>query len=198
MADYEMIRNKVNLLTLFYQTYGREPKSRERFEGVQIGYFLSSIRKGSTKIEPFERKKLLKLGYRLEPLDIKEEVHKKVQLLKEFYLIYEKEPTSKIIYKNIKIGIFLQNIRRGVVKLSKADYNELLKIGYILKNKSSIMKERKLELLIEFFKEYMRVPRQDETFKGENIGYFLMNIKLGRTSVPEKYKEKLREFNLIK
>lgn len=196
MVSYEKVREKVDLLIMFYQIYGREPKSREKFRGENIGRFLCSIRKRNTRIEPHEQKKLLAIGYRLNSLDIKKEVHKKVELLKEFYLKYNKEPVYNTIYKDVKLGVFLRNIRYNVVKLSEEDYNELLRIGYILKNKRNIEVERKLLLLIEFFNTYMRAPKQDESYKGQNIGYFWMNIKLGRVNVPEEYKIKLQELIL--
>lgn len=193
-SRYEKTRRKVKLLEQFYLTYGREPKAREKYKGENIGYFLRNIRKGVITLETEEYLKLEKMGFRLISLDVKEEVHKKVELLKEYYLEFEREPNVNEVYKDVKIGMFLKNIYCNGVKLSTDDYKDLINLGFSFKTKTKRVKEKKIKALLAFYKKYERLPKQTESYKGENIGTFVMNIRSGKTSVPKEY---LKEFKKI-
>lgn len=196
-SRYEQVRYKVRLLEIFYNTYGREPKAREEFKGEKIGCFLSNIRKGFTRLEEDEYTKLKEIGFRLESINVKEEVHRKVELLKEFYLKFGREPEVYEIYEGIKIGIFLRTIYNNGVKLLVEDYEELVKVGYSFKTKTERAKENKIKAILEFYQNYGRLPKQGEIYKGENIGFFLMNIKAGNTSIPKDYTKEFKKLGII-
>lgn len=197
MSNYEKVREKVKLLELFYTKYGREPRSREIFKGEKLGYFLNNIRKGCTKIEDYEYERLEKLGFRLEPINVKAEVSRKVELLKEYYLTFGEEPDITEVYKGVNLGIFLRNIYRNGVKISAKDYTDLIDLGYSFQNKTERLKEKKIKALLKFYKKYGRLPKQSEEFENERIGIFLMNVKYGRTSIPKEYVKEFKKLGII-
>ena len=120
---------KIKLLVEFYNKYGREPKWMEEYKGAKLGKFLNNIRIGNVKPTTEERKLLKDIGYRLDCLNKKEIVHKKVLLLVEFYKEYNRRPKSSEEYKGVKIGRFLVNIKQNRVKPTEEDRALLEKTG---------------------------------------------------------------------
>ena len=106
----------------------------------------------------------------------------KVNLLLEFKKEFKREPKKREIYKDIKIGDFLERIRRGLIVLEHDDKEKLEKAGFILKtNVNEIRIHNKVLLLIEFFENFKREPYSTEVYKGEKIGSFLRTIKKSQT-----------------
>ena len=52
-------------------------------------------------------------------------------------------------------------------------------------------KERKIELIEEFYREYGRLPKSHEKYRGVAIGIFLNSIKHGGTRITEEQMERL-------
>ncbi len=58
-------------------------------------------------------------------------------------------------------------------------------------NPRAAEKERKIELVEEFYKEYGRLPKSHEKYRGVAIGDFLNSIKQGNTRITEEQMERL-------
>ena len=188
------ISNKVTLLVEFYLLYGREPKAREEYKGVNIGYFLQDIRKGSITLNSEECLILTKVGYRLNWLSKEEKIHNNAMLLVEFLKKYKRPPESTEIYKEVKIGRFYDRIRKDPSQLSLKDKKEIEDLGFKLKVvdvKKEV--ENKVNLLIEFYKKYKREPKQKEEYKGIKLGIFLMNIRDNRTKIKKSEQTSLKK-----
>lgn len=188
------ISNKVTLLVEFYLLYSREPKAREEYKGVNIGYFLQGIRKGSVTLTSEECLILKKVGYRLNWLSKEEKVHNNAVLLVEFFKKYKRPPASTEIYKEVKIGRFYDRIRKDPSQLSLKDKKEIENLGIkltVVDVKKEV--EDKVNLLIEFYKKYKREPKQKEEYKGIKLGIFLMNIRNDRTKITKSEQTLLRK-----
>ncbi len=180
------VHNKVLLLIEFYHVNGREPKKLEKYKDVLIGSFLNNIRSGNTKILNDDKKLLLKAGIRVDRGKVKNEVHRKVLLLIEFYNANAREPKQSEKYKDVLIGNFLNNIRSGNTKISNTDKKLLLKAG-IRVNNGKIKNEvhNKVLLLIEFYHVNGREPKQSEKYKNVRVGGFLNSIRSGNTKISD-------------
>ena len=189
------VHEKVLLLSEFYERFGREPKCNEEYKGIKIGRFLSDIRNGHTKISEDGREYLENLGMRLVDKSKQPPVHEKVLLLSGFYEEFRREPRWNEEYKDIKIGQFLNNIRKGGTNLSEEDreYLEGFGMRLFVKNRQLSVHE-KVILLGEFYSKFKRNPKSSEEYKGEKLKGFLGSIRKGTTKISEtdrKYLESL-------
>ena len=180
----DSVHNKVLLLVEFYNLYNRVPKMREVYKDVKIGHFLKSIRQGNTKLSSKDATSLTNIGIRINFNNQKDSVHKKTLLLIEFYNLYNHTPKKDEIYKNINLYNFLMSIRRGNTKLSSEDATSLTNMGIrITSNKRQYSTHEKALLLVEFYNLYNRSPKQQEEYKGFNIGTFLYSIRQDKVTL---------------
>ena len=120
---------KALLLVEFYNLYNRHPKQKEEYKGFNIGTFLYSIRQNKARLSSEDTKLLIDTGIRITSNKRIYSTHEKVLLLIEFYNLYNRVPKPKEIYKNIKLGIFLSNIKQKMINLSTEDEEILLNAG---------------------------------------------------------------------
>ncbi len=175
---------KVLLLVEFYNLYHRQPRRNEVYKNVKLGNFLSNIKRGETTLSFEDKELLIDSGIRITAINKKDIVHRKVLLLVEFYDLYHRTPTQNEIYKNVKLGSFLSNIKRSDTTLSFEDKELLINSGIRITaiNKKDIVHEKVL-LLIEFFNLYNRLPKRNEVYKNVKLGNFLSNVKWGHTKL---------------
>ncbi len=112
---------KVLLLIEFIKLYNREPKVKETYKGVKIGLLLNNIRYSNTLISKADEKELKNLGISLETPNIQKRTHKKVLYLVEFIKLNYRAPKVTECYKGIKIGQFLQSIKKSRIYISEED-----------------------------------------------------------------------------
>jgi len=104
------------------------------------------------------------------------------------------EPKSREIYEGRKIGSYLQNIKRGTVKLSEEDQNFLERLGVKLHTENPQEKvHKKFLVLIEFLETYRRKPNTNDYYKNIHLYVFLRNIQTGNTSLSKEDHEKLNK-----
>lgn len=115
------VNKKFYYLVRFIAEFHREPKSREIYEGINIGYYFHNIKRGQTKISEEDREFLERLGIDLTVKDPQELVHEKAIILVEFLLKEQRLPKSHDVYKGITLKVFLQNILSGNTKLNSED-----------------------------------------------------------------------------
>lgn len=108
-------------LVRFIAEFNREPKSRETYEGINIGYYFHRIKKGQAKISEADENFLKRIGIDLTIKDPQELVHEKAIILIEFLLKEQRLPKSQDVYNGIALKVFLQNILSGNTKLNSED-----------------------------------------------------------------------------
>ena len=108
----------------------------------------------------------------------------KINLLLEFKKQFKREPKKREIYNNVKIGDFLERIRRGLILLESDEIEKLQKSGFNLNIGVNEMRiHNKVLLLIDFFEKFKREPYSTEVYQGENIGGFLRRIRESKTII---------------
>ena len=189
--------HKIRLLEEFYNEFGREPRWNEEYKGIKLGQFLNNIRKDNIKISENDRKYLQNLGMRLVTQNKQQLVYRKVILLGKFYGEFGRTPKLQEEYKGIKLGQFLNNIRRGHTKISEDDreYLQSLGIKLVIQNKQLKVHEKVL-LLSEFYERFGREPKCNEEYKGIKIGRFLSDIRNGHTKISEDGREYLENLGM--
>ena len=194
------VHKKVLLLIEFYNEYGRAPKTKEEYHSIKLGSFFSGVKYGNIKITQSDRKMLENLGLDLSTISRAEKIHKKVLLLIKFYNEYGRAPKTPEEYHGEKIGEFFNRIKSGNTKITQSDRKMLEDLGF---NLSTINKaeeiHRKVLLLIQFYEEYGRQPKQRENYKDIRIGQFLNSIKFGNTQITRSDRKMLENlgFNLV-
>ena len=124
-----IIHEKVLLLVEFYDLYHRTPTQNEVYKNIKLGKFLHNIQYRNTNL-PFEDKQLLiNTGIKITSNKRLYTIHEKVLLLIEFYNLYNRTPKQNEIYKDIKLGTFLMNVRKGHTTLSTEDAELLINTG---------------------------------------------------------------------
>ena len=198
LQTYTSKEYKITLIEEFYRINNRLPKKNEKYKNISIGNFLVSIKMKKVKVTDGQLNRLLKLGFTMKKIDYENEKEYKIKLIEEFYKENERLPKKYEIYKEYKIGLFLYNIKRQNIKVDEEQLNRLFKIGFKMEKVDYEKgKEEKIKLLEEFYKEYRRLPKQNEKYKGIALGRFVDGIKNGTTSITEKQLERLQKLGFI-
>ena len=104
------------------------------------------------------------------------------------------EPKARTVYEGRKIGLYLQNVKRGNIKISDNDRDFLERLGVSLTpHNPQELVHKKLIILIEFVETYKRKPVGKDVFKGIPVKQFLDNILSGNTGLSEEDRRKLDE-----
>ncbi len=186
------MHEKVLLLVEFYNLYNRTPTQREKYKGFNIGAFIVNIRQGNTTLSSEDKELLIDSGIRITSNKRLYTIHEKVLLLIEFYNLYHRHPKEREIYKNIKLGQFLDSIRQNKTVLLPEDVELLTNTGIkITPNIKQTIIHEKVLLLVEFYDLYHRTPTQNEVYKNTKLGKFLHNIRYGNTNLPFEDKQLL-------
>ena len=106
----------------------------------------------------------------------------RIEICKEFYNENKRLPTSKEIYKNFKIGSFIDNLKHGMNSCIKEEIENIFNTKIEAKHIDLKDDNEKIELCKEFYKEYKRLPTSTEKYKDFNIGNFINNLKRGQCS----------------
>ena len=104
----------------------------------------------------------------------------KLKLCKEFFKAYQRLPKAKEVYKDFNIGKFIQHLKEGCNSQIKPQVEEIFEQEIKVDKKIVKLSDAdKLDLCKEFYNEFKRLPKWNETIKTFNIGSFINNIKQG-------------------
>ena len=124
--------------------------------------------------------------------DREEAKERKIELIEEFYKKYRRLPKSHEKYRRVAIGTFLDRIKQGRTRITEEQRQRLLVLGFVLEiEDKEEVKKRKIELVEEFYREYGRLPKSREKYRGASIGTFLDSIKQGNTRITEEQMARL-------
>ena len=112
------------------------------------------------------------------------EVNENLYYLIRYIAEFHKAPKAREIYEGRKIGLYLQNIKRGYQHISSEDALFLTRLGIKLstENVQNNVHE-KLLILVEFIKINNRKPNSKDVYKGIRSYPFLRNVQTGNTSL---------------
>lgn len=122
------------------------------------------------------------------------EVHENMYYLIRYIAETTCEPRAREVYEGRNIGIYLQNIKKGRVKLSEEDRNFFERLGIKLHTENPQEKvHQKLLILVDFLKTHKRRPNINDYYKNIQLSVFLRNIQTGNTSLTKEDQELLDE-----
>ena len=108
----------------------------------------------------------------ISPYNFIKNDNEKLKLCKEFYNEYNRLPKGNEIYKDFKIGYFIQSLMNGY-------HSNLKEYVEIIFNTKLFDDDEKLELCKEFYNKYKRLPKSNEIYKDFKIGKFIDYLKYG-------------------
>lgn len=173
--------DKIIFLLEFFYDNSRLPCINDtEIDGINLYEFMQDIEMCEIILEDNDRKLIEDIGIKINKK--KEQNHNKVMLLVEYYLTFNKWPKHSTIFKNVKIGVFMSNIKRyDRNPISKADQKILEKFDFEFQSISEIDKtHQKVLILIDFFNEFNRWPKANEMYKGINIFNIYYKLKNSR------------------
>lgn len=173
--------DKIIFLLEFFYDNSRLPCINDtEIDGINLYEFMQDIEMCEIILEDNDRKAVEAIGIKINKK--KEQNHNKVMLLVEYYLTFNKWPKHSTIFKNVKIGVFMSNIKRyDRNPISKADKKILEKFDFEFQNISEIDKtHQKVLILIDFFNTFNRWPKANEMYKSINIFNFYYKLKKSR------------------
>jgi len=170
-------KDKIKLCKEFYKENKRLPNSREEYKDFKIGYFIHHLKQGCNSHLKEQIEKIFKQDIKKEIITLSDE--DKIKLCQEFYDEFKRLPKFREVYKDFKIGIFIDHIKKGqnkhLKKIIEKIFNcKIKKILIILSN------EEKIKLCQEYYDEFKRLPKFREEYKDFKIGIFISNIKHGQ------------------
>ncbi len=180
--NYFANNQKVSLLLEFYDTFGRWPKQRETYKDVKLGMFTNNVKSGNNKISDNDRKLLESKGFFIST---NEKKHNKVLLLLEFFDIFGRWPMQKDVYKDVKLGVFANEIKYSYIRLSTEDFLSLKDKGFFNNKTIGLSKHDKVLLLLEFYDTFGRWPKQKETYNDIKLGMFARDVKYSKTKISD-------------
>lgn len=108
----------------------------------------------------------------------------KSQILEEFYNVYGRPPKQREIYKGVRIGEWLKNLRQEFRngKLTLERINTIAKIDKNLLSFELFQKDEyhfvyMANLLSEFLYNFKRKPKKGEKYKNENLGDWFNKLR---------------------
>lgn len=170
--------DKIIFLVEFFKDNSRLPCiSDTEIDGINLYEFMQDIEMCEIILEDKDRKAVEDIGIKINKK--KEQNHNRVMLLVEYYLTFNKWPKQSTIFKNVKLGVFMSNIKRNDRNsISKVDQKILEKFEFKFQSISEIDKtHQKVLILIDFFNTFNRWPKSNEMYKGINISNFYYRLK---------------------
>lgn len=107
-------------------------------------------------------------------------------LLLEFYKEYNRFPKKHESYKGVYIGHFFEDIKLGYIFLTPYEKSIFVKNASFSENEQKIIIKERVNLLIKFFNERLRLPDLEEIYEGVNIGEFLELVEAKKINIPPK------------
>ena len=175
--------DKLNLCKEFYKAYKRLPKYSEVYKDFNIGSFIRNIKEESCNSQL--KQQVAKI-FEQEIRTVKKTVKKisdedKLNRCKGFYNEYQRLPKHNEVYKDFKIGEFIQNLRYGFNSQLKQQVEEIF--HQEIRTVKKISDEDKLNRCKEFYKTYKRLPKYYEVIYIDfNIGKFIQDLRYGFNS----------------
>lgn len=186
---------KIKLIEEFYKENGRLPKKNETApDGTKIGLFLVDVKMGGTKITEEQLERLEQIGFRMENVwSVNPDVEHRIELVEAFYKENNKLPGyNEVGSDGSKIGVFVMNVKRKRIRIAENQRIRLEKLGLQIGSTVEDKKEKKIQLVEEFYKENGRLPKQNEKAPdGTAIGSFLKSIKQKNVTITETQLERL-------
>lgn len=169
---------KFNLLKEFKEEFGRFPKTTEKYKGVKLGMWCSTVRNKKWRQSKDRIAMLDSIGFIWCVHDYKWD--KNFKLLKEFKEEYDRFPISGEIYKGTKLGMWC-DIQRHYYNNDRDCISEdriamLDSIGFIW-SIHAYQWDKNFELLKEFKEEYGRMPSSNEDYKDVHLGMWCANVR---------------------
>ena len=177
------INIKIELCKEFYNEYKRLPKRNEIYKDFNIGSFMYCLKQGQNSHLKEEVENIFNTKIEVDrKLNLKDD-NEKLELCKEFYNEYKRLPKQHEIYKDFKIGSFMYCLKQGKNSHLKEEVENIFNTKIEVDRKLNLKDDNeKLELCKEFYNEYKRLPKSNDTYKDFNIGSFIKNLKRGQNS----------------
>ena len=219
----ELWEMKKNLLFEFCDSNKRCPKKKESYKSNNIGCWLRNQKTKINNIQCEIYKKLSENNYLKESLDkyleykelnsdkIKLDYETWKNLLFEFCNINKRCPKKKESYKSNNIGRWLREQKNKINNKECEDYKKLSENNYVKialdeyleykelnSDKIKLDYETWINLLFEFCNIYKRCPKNEESYKNNNISNWLQHQKSKINNKKCEDYKKLSENNYVK
>ena len=170
----------IQLCKEFYSEFNRLPTSKETYKGWKIGSFISCLKHGYNKDLKPAIESIFNCKIEVNNSIVKKSHEEYIQLCKEFYSEFNRLPVKNEIFKGWNIGTFISGLKRGYNKDLKPTiesiFNCKIEVSKPIIKKSS---EEYIQLCNEFYNEFNRLPKRNETYKDWMIGNFISGLKHG-------------------
>lgn len=172
-----LAEKRLSLLKDFKKKHARFPEPNEQYKKENIGkyltYFKKSRIKGSLKKET--EAELNSIGFVWYERKPRKTDKQWLNILIDYKKIHGTLPTQKTLWRDEKIGQAYSNLKRKMTK-GNIDQQIANKLN-ILANNGDIKTHEKPEKnshwvkrMEQFYKEHAFFPKNNEVFKGENVG----------------------------
>ena len=193
--------NKLALCKEFYNEFIRLPKAKEVYKDFNIGGFITNLKNRQNSLLKPQVEEI----FNQEINTVKQISNEdKLNFCKEFYDEFNRLPKAKEVYKDFKIGKFIdclkqghnQHLKQQVEEIFNQEINAVKKTVKIVK----LSDEDKINLCKEFYSEYQRLPTQKEVYKDFKIGKFITGLKQGynqrlKEQVEEIFNQEIKAYN---
>lgn len=116
--------DKLNLCKEFFKEYQRLPKHNEVYKDFNIGSFIRNNKENCNSLINQQVAKIFEQEIRAVKV-VKLSDEDKIKLCKEFYDEFKRLPNNKEVYKNFKIGKFIQHIKESCNSQLKQQVEEI-------------------------------------------------------------------------
>ena len=126
----------------------RLPKNKEKYKDFKIGNFIDGLKRGQNSHLKEEVDNIFNTKIEAKHINLKDD-NEKLELCKEFYNEYKRLPKSNEIYKDFKIGKFIDYLKHGYNNHLIEDVEIIFNTKLIDDNKTfEFSKVNSLELIV--------------------------------------------------
>lgn len=193
-----------HVLKKYHEETGEWPKTNAEVENKKIGAWLTQQKKNhqQNKLKNDRAEKIKKLGYPLDESLQNLKWDETLELLKEYHAQIGNWPIQSVVYKNKRIGMWL-NIQKMNYKnnsLSADRLQKLIAAGVPVQEDTHEKQwNHMFELLKQYHEETDIWPSRNVTIENENLGTWFNNQRyLGRKQkLPDDRQEKLESIGVV-
>ncbi|MCI8446275.1 MAG: DEAD/DEAH box helicase family protein [Bacilli bacterium] len=133
---------KIKLVEEFYSEKRRLPYQKEKYHEIALGAFLRCIKRGETKITEDQMRRLIKIGFSIDPKFVR--IDSSIKNIEKFYEEKGRLPEAgeQLDIEIARVGDVLLSIKLGEIRITEEQFLRLQSMGFKLEKGVTLLPKK--------------------------------------------------------